>query len=78
VSDLPVDKKIKEIVKDQYLAIIRSAGFEDVCIVDESHAAVQVEDQQGRLLTEQDDPRIEDLMHSIASIKVQGVKRVTG
>jgi arsenite methyltransferase len=66
------------ILKDQYLAIIRGAGFEDVRIVDESHAAVQVEDQQGRLLTEQDDPRIEDLMHSIASIKVQGVKRVTG
>jgi hypothetical protein len=66
------------ILKDQYLATIRSAGFEDVRIVDESHAAVQVKDQQGHQLTEQDDPRIEDLMYSIASIKVQGVKRVTG
>jgi arsenite methyltransferase len=66
------------ILKDQYLAVIRGAGFEDVRIVDESHAAVQVEDQHGRRLTEQDDPRIEDLMHSIASIKVQGVKRMTG
>lgn len=62
------------ILKDEYLAIIHSAGFEDVRIVDESHAAVQVEDQQGHQLTEQDDPRIEDLMHSIASIKVHGAK----
>jgi SAM-dependent methyltransferase len=69
------------ILKDQYLAVIRGAGFEDVRIVDESHpcrAAVQVEDQQGHQLTEQDDPRIDDLVHSIASIKVQGVKRMTG
>ena len=66
------------ILKDQYLAVIRGAGFEDVRIVDESHAAVQVEDQQGHQLTEKDDPRIDDLVHSIASIKVQGVKRMTG
>ena len=39
------------ILKDQYLAVIRAAGFEDVRIVDESHAAVQVEDQQGHQLT---------------------------
>jgi SAM-dependent methyltransferase len=66
------------ILKDQYLAVIRGAGFEDVRIVDESHAAVQVEDQQGHQLTVQDDPRIEDLVHSVASIKVHGVKRMTG
>jgi len=66
------------ILKDQYLAVIRGAGFEDVRIVDESHAAVQVEDQQGHQLTEKDDPHIDDLVHSIASIKVQGVKRMTG
>jgi SAM-dependent methyltransferase len=66
------------ILKDQYLAVIRGAGFEDVRIVDESSAAVQVEDQHGRRLTEQDDPRIEDLVQSIASIKVHGVKRMTG
>ena len=63
------------ILKDEYLAIIRGAGFEDVRVVDESHGAVQVEDQQGHQLTEQDDPRIGDLMHSITSIKVHGVKR---
>jgi SAM-dependent methyltransferase len=66
------------ILKDQYLAVIRGAGFEDVRIVDESHAAVQVEDLQGHLLTERDDRRIEDMVHSIVSIKVHGVKRVTG
>ena len=66
------------ILKDEYLAIIHSAGFEDVRIVDESHAAVQVEDQQGHRLTERDDPRIEDVVHSVASIKVHGVKRMTG
>jgi SAM-dependent methyltransferase len=66
------------ILKDQYLALIRGAGFEDVRIVDESHATVQVEDQQGHQLTVQDDPRIEDLVHSVASIKVHGVKRMTG
>ncbi|MHB8071507.1 MAG: arsenite methyltransferase [Candidatus Cryosericum sp.] len=65
------------ILKDQYLAVIRAAGFEDVRIVDESHSAVQVEDQQGNRVTAEDNPRIEDLVQSIASIKVQGVKKAT-
>ncbi|MHB8107344.1 MAG: arsenite methyltransferase [Candidatus Cryosericum sp.] len=65
------------ILKDQYLAVIRAAGFEDVRIVDESHAAVQVEDQQGNRVTAEGDPRVEDLVQSIASIKVQGVKKAT-
>jgi arsenite methyltransferase len=65
------------ILKDQYLAVIRAAGFEDVRIVDESHDAVQVEDQQGNRVTAEGDPRIEDLVQSIASVKVQGFKKAT-
>ena len=65
------------ILKDQYLAVIHAAGFEDVRVVDESHAAVQVEDREGHQLTGQDDPRVDSLMQSIASIKVHGVKKTT-
>lgn len=64
------------ILKDQYLAVIRTAGFEDVRIVDQSFGA-EVVDHQGNRLSPEDDPRVDDLMHSIASIKVQGVKRAT-
>jgi arsenite methyltransferase len=70
------------ILKDQYLAIIRSAGFEDVRIVDESYAAVDLDTPELRQLAEQyvgtDKSRIDDLIHSIASIKVHGVKKATG
>jgi SAM-dependent methyltransferase len=70
------------ILKDQYLAIIRSAGFEDVRIVDESYAAVDLDTPELRQLAEQyvgvDASRIDDLIHSVASIKVHGVKRATG
>ena len=70
------------ILKDQYLAIIRSAGFEDVHIVDESCAAVDLDTPELRQLAEQyvgtDESRIDDLLHSVASIKVHGVKKMTG
>ncbi|RIE15810.1 methyltransferase domain-containing protein [Candidatus Cryosericum septentrionale] len=70
------------ILKDQYLAIIRSAGFEDVRVVDESCAAVGLDTLELRQLAEQyvgtDASHIDDLIHSVASIKVNGVKRVTG
>jgi arsenite methyltransferase len=70
------------ILKDQYLAIIRGAGFEDVRVVDESYAAVDLDTPELRQLAEQyvgvDASRIDDLIHSVASIKVHGVKRVTG
>jgi hypothetical protein len=70
------------ILKDEYLAIIRGAGFEDVRIVDESYAAVALDTPELRQLAEQyigtDASRIDDLIHSVASIKVHGVKRVTG
>jgi SAM-dependent methyltransferase len=70
------------ILKDQYLAIIRAAGFEDVHVVDESYAAVALDVPELRQLAEQyvgtDESRIDDLLHSVASIKVHGVKRVTG
>jgi SAM-dependent methyltransferase len=70
------------ILKDEYLAIIRGAGFEDVRIVDESYAAVVLDTPELRQLAEQyigtDASRIDDLIHSVASIKVHGVKRVTG
>jgi len=70
------------ILKDQYLAIIRSAEFEDVHIVDESYAAVDLDTPELRQLAEQyvgtDESRIDDLLHSVASIKVHGVKRMTG
>jgi len=69
------------ILKDQYLAIIRGAGFEDVRVVDESYAAVDLDTPELRQLAEQyvgvDASRIDDLIHSVASIKVHGVKRVT-
>ncbi len=65
------------ILKEEYLAIIRNTGFEDVRVVDESHAAVQVEDREGHQLTGQDNPRVDSLMQSIASIKVHGVKKTT-
>lgn len=68
------------ILKNQYLAIIRATGFEDVHVVDESCAAVDLDDPELRRLAEQyvgtDKSRIEDLIHSVASIKVHGVKRV--
>jgi SAM-dependent methyltransferase len=70
------------ILKDQYLAIMRGAGFEDVRIVDESYAAVDLDTPELRQLAEQyvgtDKSRIDDLIHSIASIKVHGVKKATG
>jgi arsenite methyltransferase len=70
------------ILKDQYLAIIHGAGFEDVRIVDESYAAVDLDTPELRQLAEQyvgtDKSRIDDLIHSIASIKVHGVKKATG
>lgn len=70
------------ILKDQYLAIIRGAGFEDVRVVDESYAAVDLDDPEVHEVTERcvgtDESRIDDLLHSVASIKVHGVKRATG
>lgn len=70
------------ILKDQYLAIIRIAGFEDVHVVDESYAAVALDTPELRQLAGQyvgtDESRIDDLIHSVASIKVHGIKRVTG
>jgi SAM-dependent methyltransferase len=67
------------ILKDQYLAIIRSAGFEDVRIVDESYAAVALDTPELRELAGQyvgtDESRIDDLIHSVASIKVHGAKK---
>ena len=70
------------ILKDQCLAIIRGAGFEDVRIVDESYAAVALDTPELRQLAGQyvgtDESRIDDVLHSVASIKVHGVKRVTG
>jgi arsenite methyltransferase len=70
------------ILKNQYLAIIRSAGFEDVRIVDESYAAVDLDAPEVRQLAEQyvgtDKSRIDDLIHSVASIKVHGVKKLAG
>ena len=70
------------ILKDQYLETIRSAGFEDVRVVDESYAAVALDAPELRQLAQQyvgiDESRIDDLLHSVASIKVHGVKRVTG
>jgi SAM-dependent methyltransferase len=70
------------ILKDQYLAIIRGAGFEDVRVVDESYAAVDLDTPELRQLAGQyvgaDASRIDDLIHSVASIKVHGVKRATG
>jgi arsenite methyltransferase len=70
------------ILKDRYLAIIRGAGFEDVRVVDESYAAVDLDDPEVHEVTERcvgtDESRIDDLVHSVASIKVHGVKRATG
>jgi SAM-dependent methyltransferase len=70
------------ILKDQYLAIIRGAGFEDVRVVDESYAAVDLDDPEVHEVAEQcvgaDESRIDDLVHSVASIKVHGVKKATG
>lgn len=70
------------ILKDEYLAIIRAAGFEDVRVVDESYAAVDLDGPELRQLTQQyvgtDKSHIDDLLHSIASIKVHGVKKITG
>ncbi|HEY5485134.1 MAG TPA: arsenite methyltransferase [Candidatus Cryosericum sp.] len=67
------------ILKDQYLAIIRSAGFEDVRVVDESYAAVDLADPEVHEVAERcvgtDKSRIDDLIHSVASIKVHGVKK---
>jgi len=67
------------ILKDQYLAIIRSAGFEDVRVVDESYAAVDLADLEVHEVAERcvgtDKSRIDDLIHSVASIKVHGVKK---
>lgn len=67
------------ILKDQYLAIIRSAGFEDVRVVDESYAAVDLADPEVHEVAERcvgtDESRIDDLVHSVASIKVHGVKK---
>jgi SAM-dependent methyltransferase len=67
------------ILKDEYLAIIRGAGFEDARIVDESYAAVDLDDPKVHEVAERcvgtDKSRIDDLMHSVASIKVHGVKR---
>jgi SAM-dependent methyltransferase len=70
------------ILKDEYLAIIRAAGFEDVHVVDESYTAVDLDGPELRQLAQQyvgtDKSHIDDLLHSVASIKVHGVKRVTG
>ncbi|RIE06725.1 methyltransferase domain-containing protein [Candidatus Cryosericum terrychapinii] len=70
------------ILKDQYLAIIRGAGFEDVRVVDESYAAVDLDDPEVHEVAKQcvgaDESRIDDLVHSVASIKVHGVKKATG
>lgn len=70
------------ILKDEYLAIIRAAGFEDVRVVDESYAAVDLDGPELRQLTQQyvgtDKSHIDDLLHSVASIKVHGVKKITG
>jgi SAM-dependent methyltransferase len=70
------------ILKDQYLAIIRGVGFEDVRVVDESYAAVDLDDPEVHEVAERcvgtDESRIDDLVHSVASIKVHGVKRATG
>src|SRR5450756_1881654 len=70
------------ILKDQYLDIIRGAGFEDVRVIDESCAVVALDTPDLRQLAEQyvgtDESRIDDLIHSVASIKVHGVKRMTG
>jgi len=69
------------ILKDEYLAIIRGAGFEDVRVVDESYAAVDLDAPELRQLAQQyvgtDESQIDDLLHSVASIKVHGVKKVT-
>jgi arsenite methyltransferase len=65
------------ILKDHYLAVIRAAGFEDVRVVDESFGA-EVVDHQGNRLSPEEDPRVDDLIHSIASIKVHGVKKAAG
>jgi len=70
------------ILKDRYLALIRRAGFEDVRVVDESYAVVDLDAPELGQLAEQyvgvDASRIDDLIRSVASIKVHGVKRVTG
>jgi len=70
------------ILKDQYLAVIRAAGFEDVRIVDESLAAVDLDDPQVHEVAERcvgaDTSCVDDLVHSIVSIKVQGTKKTTG
>jgi arsenite methyltransferase len=70
------------ILKDEYLAIIRAAGFEDVHVVDESYTAVDLDGPELRQLAQQyvgtDESRIDELIHSVTSIKVHGVKRVTG
>ena len=64
------------ILKDQYLAVIRAAGFEDVRIVDEAFAAVDLDDPQVREVAERcvgtDVSCADDLVHSIASVKVTG------
>jgi SAM-dependent methyltransferase len=70
------------ILKGQYLALIRGAGFEDVRVVDESYAAVDLDAPEVRQVAEQcvgtDESRIDDLVHSVASIKVHGIKKVMG
>jgi arsenite methyltransferase len=70
------------ILKDRYLAIIRGVGFEDVRVVDESYTAVDLDDPEVHEVAERcvgtDESRIDDLLHSVASIKVHGVKRATG
>lgn len=64
------------ILKDQYLAVIRAAGFEDVRIVDEAFAAVDLDDPQVREVADRcvgtDTSCVDDLAHSIASVKVTG------
>ncbi|HWQ21305.1 MAG TPA: arsenite methyltransferase [Clostridia bacterium] len=64
------------VLKDQYLGVISAAGFEDVRIVDQSCNA-EVVDHQGNQLSPEDDRRADDLMRSVASIKVQGIKKTT-
>jgi SAM-dependent methyltransferase len=64
------------ILKDQYLAVIRAAGFEDVRIVDETVTAVDLDDPQVHEVAKQcvgtDMSGVDDLAHSIASVKVAG------
>lgn len=67
------------IMKDDYLNAIKSAGFKEVKIIDETHFPIELmaSDSTAKALIEEMKipmEKLKDVAKSVVSIKVQGIK----